>query len=60
MNSKEELINRIQYLKINKFNYENYEKYKESKKNFLQQNLGNNFFNKLNNLKKEFIDIYLD
>ena len=60
MNSQEELINRIEYLKKNKFNYESYEKYKESKKNFLQQNLGDNFFSKSNNLKKEFIDIYQD
>ena len=44
MNSQEELINRIEYLKKNKFNYESYEKYKESKKNFLQQNLGDNYF----------------
>jgi len=60
INSIEDLLTRIQFLKTDKFNYENDEKYKESKKNFLRKNLGDNYFNKSDNLKKEFINIYQD
>ena len=60
INSKEDLINRIQNLKINETYIMNDEKYQKSKNFFLQKIFGNNYFNKESIYKKEFIDIYLD
>jgi len=60
INSKEDLINRIQNLKINETYITNDEKYQKSKNFFLQKIFGNNYFNKESIYNKEFIDIYLD